>query len=200
MPVSAEVDLEYRDLLDIALGLTPPVSGRVLFRGRDWRDMNAFESSAARGDMGVVFEQRGWISSLTVIENIVLRVRHHTTRSEQDIHAEVAELLEVAGLAGSVDLELRPDVVSHRRLRPLEWVRACMGAPAVILLAYPERGAASTSVSSLARLLDYILDNGSAVLLVTGRGDLLEHARDHRNALDRATSFGVGVSGNGVGV
>jgi ABC-type lipoprotein export system ATPase subunit len=140
--------------------------------------MDAFEEAAARGRMGCVFETPGWISSLTVIENIMLRERHHTQREDDEIRAEALGLAERVGVEDCYDIGLRPDKARARRLRVYEWVRACMGKPAVILMAFPERGAPSRYREPLLALLEYMAGQGSAIMLLTDAGNVLNHAKD----------------------
>ena len=172
--VRAGAELEYRGVLDLALGLEEPLSGRVLYKGRDWRMMNAFEEAACRGETGAVFEAPGWISSLSVIRNVTLRVRHHTKRPDDDILREVDELAGIAGVRNSIDLALRPHVIQSRRLRCYEWIRACMGHPSAVIMAFPERGASSSAIDGLVRLLTHTAEHGSAVMLISDTQELPE--------------------------
>ena len=172
--VKSSVDNEYHHIIDIALGLARPGSGHVLFEGRDWQDMNAFEEAECRGKMGFVFETPGWISSLTILENIALRIRHHTTRSEDDIRNEIDKLVKLAGIIDAHDIGMRPDLVSRRRRRIYEWVRACLGPPRVVLMAFPERGAASDTLGGLLRISGHTAAEGAAVMIISDRIDKLK--------------------------
>src|ERR1035437_7497838 len=67
-------------LADLAEGLVTPDTGTVTFQGADWEELGPDAAAAARGNIGRVFENRGWISNLDVDENITLAARHHTTR------------------------------------------------------------------------------------------------------------------------
>jgi len=174
--VHADSDREYASVADLALGLISPASGAVCFKDTDWEDMDAFQEAENRGRIGCVFESAGWISSLNVIDNIVLRERHHTRREEDDIREEVAGLVVKAGIKDSHDINLRPAVVSRRRLRVYEWVRACMGSPDLIMLSFPERGAPSSLLQYLLNLIGDMADKGSAVLLITDNRVILNHA------------------------
>ncbi len=190
--VRAQVDTEYRNVLDLALGLEEPQSGQVLFMGRDWAKMNAFEEAEMRGQMGVVFESAGWISSLSVIANIMLRVRHHTLRDDADIRREAEALAAEIGFSDIDDLELRPAVVHRRRLRAYEWVRACMGTPPVILMAFPERGVSSGVVGNLVKMVENRADNGSAVMLISDSPKLFDLVEtDKWKIVDAPKMFGL---------
>jgi phospholipid/cholesterol/gamma-HCH transport system ATP-binding protein len=175
--VYADGDREYAPIIDLALGLAVPSSGAVYFEDMNWAEMDAFAEAENRGRIGCVFESAGWISSLNVIDNIVLRERHHTQREEDDIRSEVAELVVKAGIKDSYDISLRPAVVRRRRLRVYEWVRACMGSPALIMLSFPDRGAPSGSLEYLLSLVEYMAEKGSAVMFITDNNIVLNHAK-----------------------
>jgi phospholipid/cholesterol/gamma-HCH transport system ATP-binding protein len=176
--VKADSDREYAPVADLALGLISPASGEVSFKDMNWADMDAFQEAENRGRIGCVFESAGWISSLNVIDNIALRERHHTRREEEDIRSEVGELVVKAGIKDSYDINLRPAVVSKRRLRVYEWVRASMGNPDLIMLSFPERGAPSASLPYLLKLIGDMADKGSAVMLITDNRAILNHAEE----------------------
>jgi phospholipid/cholesterol/gamma-HCH transport system ATP-binding protein len=178
--VRADADTEHAPILDLGLGLVAPESGTILFEGREWSDMDAFEEAACRGQIGAVFDAPGWVSSLSVIDNIMLRVRHHTKREENDIHDEVANLVSKAGINDSFDIGLRPAVARQRRLRVYEWVRACMGSPALIMMAFPEHGASSRMLEYVLKLTEYMASEGSAVFMMTGSNVISGHAEDSK--------------------
>jgi ABC-type transporter Mla maintaining outer membrane lipid asymmetry ATPase subunit MlaF len=178
MAVRMDSEVEHAPILDLCLGLAEPQSGAILVAGTGWRDMDAFEEAAARGRMGCVFETPGWISSLTVLENIMLRERHHTQREDTEIRDEVFALAERMGIEDTSDIELRPDKGRSRRLRVYEWVRACMGEPAAILMAFPERGMPSRYREKGLALLEYMASRGAAVFMMTDNRPMLEYAAE----------------------
>jgi len=165
--VHIDRDSEQVPIADLATGLLPPTTGRVLFGGSDWLRMNAFEQAAARGRIGCVLEADSWISSLTVRQNILLRERHHTQRSDRDIGEEAERLSRAAGLEGIP--EGRPDRVRPRELRVLEWVRAFMGTPALAVLVFPDRDAFSGACDVCGALVEQARAAGTAVMWISDR-------------------------------
>lgn len=163
-------DSEHVPIADLATGLLAPTRGRVCMMERDWQEMDAFEQAAARGRVGCVLETPSWVSSLSVEQNIMLRERHHTARPDADIASEARALCRLAGLGDIPDA--RPDRVRSRELRMLEWVRAFMGDPALVVLIYPERDAFSGSCSACAQLVECARANGTAVLWVSNRPEV----------------------------
>jgi phospholipid/cholesterol/gamma-HCH transport system ATP-binding protein len=135
MIVEPERHVETVSFFDVAAGLIHPDAGVVQFCGQDWRRMGLFAQSAARGRIGRIFAVEGWVSNLSIFENIALSQRHHTTRPDQDLQREAATLLERIGLRDC--LAERPHVLSRGELRRAQWVRAFMGEPALLLLNAP---------------------------------------------------------------
>jgi len=180
MMVRSDADTEHAPIVDLGLGLVAPVSGTILFEGIDWADMDAFEEAACRGRIGSVFDAPGWVSSLRVIDNIMLRERHHTLREDSEIHKEVEELVSIAGISDSHDINLRPAVVRQRRLRVYEWVRACMGIPALVIMAFPEHGASSRTLEYVLKLTEYMAAKGSAVFMLTASDIILNHEKNDK--------------------
>ncbi len=162
--VAVDPDQPMAPFVDLALGLLDPVGGRVRFRGRDWRDMDPFTQAAARGETGTVFETSLWVSSLTVCENILLRMQYHTGESDAQLLEQATRLAGALGLTGV--RQERPDAVATRELRLWEWVRALVGRPAMVILAYPGRGAPSWAMAKLTALLQPALTAGTAVLWI----------------------------------
>jgi phospholipid/cholesterol/gamma-HCH transport system ATP-binding protein len=175
MLLRIDEDNEHAPLLDMATGLLPPKSGSILFKGTSWTEMGPFEEACNRGEIGCVFETAGWVSSLSIADNIYLRERHHSSRPDSEIHAEAD------GLAAMIGLEiipgLRPDSVRRRQLRKYEWIRACMGPPALLLLSFPERESASYALEHLLDLVERAAASGAAVLWMTDDNTVLDHER-----------------------
>ncbi len=168
--VHIDHDSEHVPIADLATGLLPPTSGRICFGGKDWQRLNPFAQAAARGGIGCVLEAKSWISSLTVKQNIMLRERHHTSRSDADIEREAQHLCKRAGLPGIP--ESRPDLVRPRELRILEWVRAVLGTPALAVLVFPERDAFSGASAVCMDLVDQARAEGTAVIWISDRNEV----------------------------
>ncbi len=168
--VHIDHDSEHVPIADLATGLLEPTSGRVLLGGRDWQAMDPFEQAAARGRIGCVLEQPSWIGSLNVLQNIMLRERHHTRRPDAQIADEAAQLCQLAGL-GAIPL-LRPDRVRSRELRMLEWIRAFLGNPALVVLVFPERDTFSSACTVCAQLVARARAAGAAVLWISDCADV----------------------------
>ncbi len=168
--VRIDRDSEHVPVADLATGLLPPDAGTILYCGKDWQGMHAFGQSAARGRIGCVLESKSWISSLTVKQNLLLRERHHTSRKDEDILRDAETLVHQIGLSDIP--EGRPDMVRPRELRMLEWVRAFLGSPDLVVLMFPERDTFSGACSVCMELVDRARQDGTAVLWVSDRHEV----------------------------
>ena len=149
-------------LADLASGLVAPDAGVVRFQDEDWQALHPDAATAARGNIGRIFDKRGWISNLDIDENITLAQRHHTTRAEAEIEAEA---LAFAKLFGFDDLpRLRPALLRPAELRRCSWVRALVGTPALILLEHPLRDLAANSAPPLVAAVQAGCARGAAAL------------------------------------
>lgn len=152
-------------LYDLAEGLITPDNGSINFLGECWSNMTRFHQSAMRGRIGRVFETQGWVSNLSVYENIALSQQHHTSRSERDIREEIERLARIVGL--DVIPEQRPYMLRRHKLKVAEWVRAFLGSPALVLLERPEYGVPTEKIGSLIETIAMAQAGGTAVVWMT---------------------------------
>lgn len=172
--IRVEEGNEQLPLADLAEGLLDPDEGRVLFLGEEWSVISPEQALRRRALIGRVFDGHGWISNLTVSENIALAQRHHTRRPDREILEEAGALARAFGL-GEVP-ENRPALVPHRALRRAEWVRAFLGRPALVLLEYPMRGVSREYLPPLIGAVREACRRGAAVLWLTDSGCIERHA------------------------
>lgn len=124
-------------LADLASGLLEPTTGQVQFAGQPWLARSASAAAAARGTIGRVFDEPGWVSNLDVDENVTLPARYHQTMDEADAYRQAQELAVRLGLAGLP--AGRPAHVARNELRRAEWVRALLGPRQLVILERPLR-------------------------------------------------------------
>jgi len=141
---------------EVAQGLIEPGDGEVFFSGKTWADRPPSEAAAARGRIGRVFRQGGWISNLNVDENITLPLRHHTELPPEEIRHRAEEM--------------------GKQLRA-EWTRAFLGEPALIILEEPLKDAYSEMLHFLMEGIAGALLRGAAVLWISGDFPVLSIAR-----------------------
>ena len=158
------VHTEGLPLADLASGLVAPDEGLVRFLDEDWLDRHPDAAASARGNIGRIFDKRGWISNLDVDENITLAQRHHTTRPVAELEAEA---LALAKQFGFEDLpRVRPALLRPGELRRAAWLRALVGAPALLLLEHPLRDLPAGAAAPLVAAVQAAAARGAAALWI----------------------------------
>ena len=148
-------------------GIEPPPEGAVRFMGADWRTLPPAAAERRRARIGRVFEGAAWVSNLDVDENVLLSQRHHTRRPEAELRAEAERLARAFGLARLP--VARAAWAAPRDLQRAQWVRALLGAPALLALEFPERHAAAGDLAAFAAAVDEARARGAGVLWITAR-------------------------------
>ena len=152
-------------LADACAGLIRPKSGAVQFLGKDWSVLPPDIANALRGRIGRVFSKGGWLSHLTLLENILLSQLHHTRRPVEDLRDEACRLAQHYNLPGVPTG--RPNDVVQVDLRRAACVRAFIGRPSLILLEDPTSGGFSEMIPSLINTIRDSLNRGAAVIWLT---------------------------------
>ncbi|MEI6633745.1 MAG: hypothetical protein WCP22_08000 [Chlamydiota bacterium] len=172
--IRAEEGSEHVPIAGMAEGLLPLEEGRVLCMGEVWTAMPPERALQRRARIGRVFDGCGWISNLSVEENVALSQRHHTGRPAAQILAEAESLARAFGL--SEVPKIRPALVPHQDLRRAEWVRAFLGSPLLILLEYPMRGVPPGHLPRLIAAVREACARKAAVLWLTDSDRVERHA------------------------
>lgn len=158
-------------IADLAVGLLAPLHGEILFQGKCWNKLAPNLDASRRGRTSRVFAQWGWVSNLTIAENITLSQRHHTSRPLNEIDAEANELSKKFGFEGLPDT--RPAFVSVEDSVRSQWVRAFLGKPELVILERPLRENFSPYTSALQSEVKQACERGGAVLWMTSRLEVL---------------------------
>lgn len=178
-------------LLAVAATLIRPDSGRVVVGGVDTLGLRPRELTELRLErVGIVFQQPNLISSLTVVEQLLV-TEHMRARSPHRARTRAMETLAAVGLAGKE--HRRPHQLSGGERQRVNIARALSGRPSALLVDEPtaaldqERGAAIIDlVAEATREFEV------ATLLVThdtehlgAAGRVLEMRDGRLSALDR---------------
>lgn len=150
---------------DAAAGLTPPVSGRIRFDGRDWAEQGPDAANAMRGQIGRLVAAGAWIEHLPVIENVLLPQLHHTGRRRELLLNDAARLARHFGLPG-VPLA-HPSLVAEPDRRRAALVRAFLGRPRLIIIEHQQPLAEADLMEPLINALRAARDRGAAVVWLT---------------------------------
>jgi len=125
-------------LLRLAMGFLKPSSGQILIEGRHIESLNESELLPIRSRlMGMVFQEDSLFTGLTVYDNVAYRLEEHGW-SEEEIEAEVTEVLRFVGLEG--EEKKFPEELSGGMKRRLEIARALVGWPRIMLFDEPTMG------------------------------------------------------------
>jgi len=170
--VELEEGREHSPLASLAQGLMSPDSGCVRFKGENWAEIAAARISTQRGLIRRVYEHYGWVTNLDVMENLCLAECYHTRRSMEEIVREIRDLARRFGIDPVP--EARPTRVHSMVLRKLEWVRAFVGTPELILLERPFFGAPRADAAKLTQAVCEAAHRGVAVLWLADDPHVLE--------------------------
>ncbi len=162
--VMVEEGREHIPLASLAQGLLKPDAGRVYFSGECWEAVGPGRQSMMRGRIRRVFEHYGWVTNLDLMENLCLAESHNTQRSMEEIEQEVCGLARRFGI--NEIPAMRPTRVHGLILRKLEWVRAFVGAPDLIILERPCVGAPKADAIRLIDAVCAAARGGVAVLWI----------------------------------
>lgn len=125
-------------LLKTIIGLLPPLRGEVRLLGQDIYALNDLERAAFMRRIGMLFQYGALFGSSTILENVALPLREHTSLPEPVINEMVRMKLALVGLAG-LENRLPADVSGGQRKR-VALARAAILDPEIIFCDEPSAG------------------------------------------------------------
>lgn len=189
MLVQVAADRARLPLAAAATGLMPAESGWVQFLDHRWNQREHRREATLRSRIGQVFEGRGWISNLTVLENVLLASRHHTRTADTELQQAADRWARRFGL--SQVPRSRPSLVEEETLRRSEWVRAFLATPDLLIFERPERGVNDEHLGALLDAADEARGRGAAVLWISSdpRVEIHPRSRGARQFAVRGTEL-----------
>ena len=125
-------------LLRVAIGLARPDEGQVFIEGREIQELEEGDLLEIRSRLlGMVFQEQALFSSMSVYDNAAYRLVEHNW-PEQEIGPAVGEILRFVGL--EQDMDKLPEELSGGMRRRLEFARAVVGWPRIMLFDEPTAG------------------------------------------------------------
>jgi phospholipid/cholesterol/gamma-HCH transport system ATP-binding protein len=125
-------------LLRLAAGLLRPDEGQILIEGREIQNLDEYELLQIRArSMGMVFQDQSLFTALSVFDNAAYRLDERGW-PEDMIEPAVLETLTFVGLQD--DTEKIPEELSVGMRRRLEFARAVVGWPPIMLFDEPTAG------------------------------------------------------------
>lgn len=138
-------------LLRLIGGQLKPNEGDVIVDGRSVPSLNTRDLFNLRRKMGMLFQQSGLFTDLSVYENIAFQMREHTDLPEELIHNLVMMKLHAVGLRGAHDL--MPTELSGGMARRVALARAIALDPVIIMYDEPFVGLDPISLGVIAQLI-----------------------------------------------
>jgi branched-chain amino acid transport system ATP-binding protein len=162
------------------MGLVPPTSGRILWKGTDIAGWSAHR--VARAGIGYVPEDRRVFAELTVWENLDVSARAARRPGRWSI-AAVYELFPVLR-----ELRNRPGgFLSGGEQQMLTIARTLMGNPELLLLDEPSEGLAPLVVAALLAKIRELKEQGLTILLAEQGVDFSLALADRVYVLEKGT-------------
>ncbi|WP_447972895.1 ABC transporter ATP-binding protein [Nitrospira sp. Kam-Ns4a] len=163
-------------ILKLCAGLVEPDAGTVRVLDRDLAELTEEERDEFRLRVGVVLQQPGLLSNLTVFNNVALPLRYHRGLEQEALEPLVMAWLEPLGLAAVRNRF--PAELNQGEVRGAALARALVMEPDLLLLDGPTEGLDATMATTLGRLLAELRRARPVTILATlhGYSPLLEQA------------------------
>ena len=134
--------------MELAAGVASPESGRVVMLGYDWAQLEEEARILLRSRVGVVLQQPGLLSNMTLFNNVALPLRYHRpSMAEGERERLVMSHLERLGVAESLDRF--PADLNQGEVRRGAVARAMVLGPEVLVLDDPVAGLDAEAVLRL---------------------------------------------------
>jgi phospholipid/cholesterol/gamma-HCH transport system ATP-binding protein len=153
-------------LLQLIAGSLKPARGSVEVCGREVPALTRDELYALRRQMGMMFQQGGLFSDLSVFENVAFPIREHTRLPEDVVRDLVIMKLHAVGLRGAH--HLMPGELSGGMSRRVALARAIALDPALIIYDEPFAGLDPITLNVVCNLIRTLNDAlGATSVVVT---------------------------------
>jgi len=153
-------------LLQLIAGSIAPAAGRVEVFGRDVHALTHEQLYALRRQLGMMFQQGGLFSDLSVFENVAFPIREHTKLPEDVIRDLVVMKLNAVGLRGAQNL--MPGELSGGMSRRVALARAIALDPPLIIYDEPFAGLDPITLNVVCNLIRTLNDAlGATSVVVT---------------------------------
>ena len=174
-------------LFNVVTGLQRPVRGKVILDGTDVTDKGP--RARARRGLGRTFQRLETFGSLTALDNVLVAVENNGLhgKAARDAAGELLGRLGIEHIAGT-----QADVLPTGLARLLEMARALACSPKVILLDEPFSGLDSAESGRLGDLLDELVGEGLAVLLVEHDMEMVMRLCQRIHVLNFGRTIAVG--------
>lgn len=143
-------------LLKLMGGQLRPNAGQIQIDGENIHTMSQKKLYACRRKMGVLFQEGGLFTDLTVFENVAFPLREHARLTEEMIRDLVLMHLQAVGLRGAAQLNI--DQLSGGMARRVALARAIILGPQIMMYDEPFAGQDPIGRGVLLRLIRELND------------------------------------------
>lgn len=143
-------------LLRLIGGQLQPTQGKIVVCGQPIHELSRDKLYSLRKRMGMLFQNSGLFTHLTVFENVAFPLYEHTKLSKAMIRDLVLLRLEMVGLRGAQ--ELMPSELSGGMARRVALARAIALDPELIMYDEPFSGQDPISMGVLVKLIRTLND------------------------------------------
>lgn len=138
-------------LLRHVIGLSRPMSGRILYGGQDFFALPLRQFRCIRRRFGVLFQDGALLGSLTLAENVGLPLSEHTRLSRRVIREAALRTLGLVGLADFADFY--PNELSGGMKKRGGLARAIVTEPPILFCDEPTSGLDPINAAQMDQLL-----------------------------------------------
>jgi ABC-type lipoprotein export system ATPase subunit len=161
-------------LLGVTGGLLKPSGGEVFLDGQSIWDLDEQLRAQIRAQkIGFVFQNASVISSLSILENVVLAQSFLPKQTKADI-SQAMNLIESVGLTDRI--HAYPEQLSGGEKRRVAIASALMNDPALVLADEPTGDLDSETELEIMSLFSELWQNGATIVMVTHNQKLADYA------------------------
>ena len=153
-------------LLYALSGMDRATAGQVIYNGRDIVAMKEKELAKLRHtDFGFIFQQMHLVSTLSLLENILVPGYLNKTKTAAEVKARAGELLDQMGIS-KVGSHL-PSQVSGGEQQRCAIARAVINTPTLLFADEPTGALNRKNTTEVLNLLTELNHSGQSILMVT---------------------------------